>query len=633
MYTIGTAGHVDHGKSTLVRALTGIDPSRLKEERAREMTIDLGFAWLSLPPPLGEVGVIDVPGHRDFIENMLAGVGGIDASLLVVAADEGVMPQTREHLAIIDLLQLPTGVVALTKIDLAPDPDWLEMVRLDLSDVLAGTLLGNAPIVPVSARLGHGLDDLRAALIQVLTALPAPADIGQPRLWVDRVFSVSGFGTVVTGTLLGGGLAIGDDVIVHTGRDERPARIRGLQSHQRPIPHAYPGARVAVNLTGIDKTQVWRGCSLARPGAIQASTLADARFRHLADAPRPLRHNTEVKVFVGSSEALAHIRLLEGTGNDELQPGVEGWIQLAFMQPVPLAAGDKFIVRVPSPSLTIGGGTIIDPHPLNRWRRNHPQVIRRLNTLAADDTLAVLLQSLDTPMTIDALCKTTHLDETIVWSAIGRSNGAITKIGGEYWIGAEALQAVMDKAACSLAEFHRNSPLRVGMPSERLRGILSLGVKEFDAVREFAITYGLCVVRGQLIASPGHQIRYSRGQRAALDQLRAAFRAAPYTPPSVKEVAALVGDEVLTSLIEAGELVQVSSDVLFASRDFEQMLKEIRKILDAAGRIDVKTLRDAFNTSRKYALTLLEYLDGKGITRRSEDFHILASGQWHRVVE
>src|SRR5581483_5822506 len=308
MYVVGTAGHVDHGKSTLVRALTGIDPDRLKEEKAREMTIDLGFAWLRLPGGQ-KIGIVDVPGHRDFIENMLAGVGGINAVLFVVAADEGAMPQTREHLAIIDLLGIPTGVIALTKTDLVRDPGWLELVQLDLGELVSGTVLANAPIIPVSARTGQGLDELQTALAAQLAAQPAPADVGLPRLWVDRVFTVSGFGTVVTGTLLGGKLTIGQEIVLLP--EGRMGRVRGLQSHHQSLEAALPGNRVAVNVGGIEKRDAQRGHLLTLPGAIMPTFSAAVRFRHLSDAPRPLQHNAEVKLFCGSAETVARVRLLD----------------------------------------------------------------------------------------------------------------------------------------------------------------------------------------------------------------------------------------------------------------------------------------------------------------------------------
>jgi selenocysteine-specific elongation factor len=301
MHVIGTAGHVDHGKSTLIEALTGIHPDRLQEEREREMTIVLGFAWLTLPNG-EEIGIVDVPGHRDFIENMLSGIGAIDAALFIVAADEGVMPQTREHLAILDLLQIQGGVIALTKTDLVEDADWLDLVEADVRETLAGTVLADAPLVRVSARNGKGLQELVQVLEEILSEkLPRP-DLGRPRLPVDRVFTMSGFGTVATGTLSDGHLSVGDDVVI-LPQGVR-GRIRGLQTHKRKESTAIPGSRTAINISGVDMDQIQRGDIITHPGTYNASRRLDLYFRLLKDVNQPVRHNMEVKLFIGASEVL-----------------------------------------------------------------------------------------------------------------------------------------------------------------------------------------------------------------------------------------------------------------------------------------------------------------------------------------
>ena len=320
MRVIGTAGHVDHGKSTLVEALTGTHPDRLKEEREREMTIDLGFAWFTLPDG-EEVGIIDVPGHRDFIENMLAGVGGIDAALFVIAADEGVMPQTREHLAILNLLQIQGGVVALTKIDMVDDVEWLDLIEDDIRRVLLGTILELAPIIRVSGRKKIGISALLTALADCLRDKPTRADYGRPRLPIDRVFSIAGFGTVVTGTLSDGHFQVGDEVEILPHNIK--GRVRGLQSHKRKEDAAVPGSRTAVNISGISIEQVQRGDVLTHLRDYRSTSRFDARYRHIIDASTALRHNTEVKLFLGAAEVLARVRLL---GCEELNPGETGWI-------------------------------------------------------------------------------------------------------------------------------------------------------------------------------------------------------------------------------------------------------------------------------------------------------------------
>jgi len=630
MYVVGTAGHVDHGKSSLVRALTGIDPDRLKEEKAREMTIDLGFAWLTLPN--GEsVGIVDVPGHRDFIENMLAGVGGINAVLFVVAADEGAMPQTREHLAIIDLLRIPTGVIALTKTDLVSDPGWIDLVQLDLAEVMRGTVLENAPIIPVSVRAGEGLESLKQALADQLTALPIPADVGQPRLWVDRVFSISGFGTVVTGTLLDGQLVTGQEIeLLPNGLR---GRIRGLQSHQQTLETVYPGNRVAVNISGIDKSAVKRGNLLTLPGLITPTKLAAVRFRHLPDAPRPLKHNAEVKFFCGAAETIARVRLLDA---ETLPPGADGWLQLELRDPIPLIKGDRFILRSASPAETIGGGEVIDPAAGRRWRRNRPEVIRRLEALARGNPAELVIQAIEAqavPITITQIESITGLDAETMMAALINANGSIVALSNGWWIGQAALDKLMERLTRILTSFHRAEPLRLGQRPENLRSQLGIGASELDVLISAAEGRGLVKrTRNGGIALASHTVQPTKAQQIAIDRLLRAFADAPYTPPSPKEAAAIVGEDVLSALIERGNLIRIGPDVLFTPAVFDAIVTETEKIIANEGKVTIKTLRDRFNTSRKYAQAVLEYFDSLGITRRVGDDHVLGSGNWARLT-
>jgi selenocysteine-specific elongation factor len=369
MRVIGTAGHVDHGKSTLIAALTGIHPDRLKEEQAREMTIELGFGWLTLPNG-EEVGIVDVPGHRDFIENMLSGIGGIDTALLVIAADEGVMPQTREHLAILDLLQVPAGLIVLTKTDLAPDEAWLDLVEGDIRLAVTDTVLANAPIVRVSAKTKSGLELLVTRLQSLLETKPPRPDLNRPRLPIDRVFSMSGFGTVVTGTLSDGHLSIGDEVEILPS--EQRGRVRGLQTHKKKEETAIPGSRTAVNISGVETESIRRGEVVIHPHQYQATRRVDAHLRLLKDVSTAIKHNSEVKLFVGASETIATLRLL---GTQELAPGENGWIQLELRDPIVAVRGDRYILRRPSPGETLGGGAIIDHQPKGRHTRFDEEVL------------------------------------------------------------------------------------------------------------------------------------------------------------------------------------------------------------------------------------------------------------------
>jgi len=463
MRVIGTAGHVDHGKSTLVRRLTGIDPDRLAEEKAREMTIDLGFAWLKLPNN-DTVGIVDVPGHRDFIENMLAGVGGIDAVLLVIAADEGVMPQTREHLAILDLLGLKNGLIVLTKIDMVDnDPDWLDLVEQEVRDSLAESALADAPLLRVSAHTGAGIDALVHAIQAMLSDLPERADINQPRLPVDRVFTMSGFGTVVTGTLTGGALHVGDEIEIVP--QNLRARVRGLQSYKQSVEVAYPGSRTAVNLSGIERSAIQRGSTLARVGMMRPTQLIDAQFRLLKDAARPLKHNTIVKVFSGTQEAQGFVRLLS---DEMLTPGQEGWIQIRLDEPLAVMPADRYILRIPSPAETIGGGFVVNPYPERRWKRFQPHVIHDLQTrLEGSPTQRLAQVALGRePLTLGALAKASGLPttqaQTVLRDAI--DEGLMTALNEELFIATATYNALRREMLTTVERFHAENPLRVGMP-------------------------------------------------------------------------------------------------------------------------------------------------------------------------
>jgi selenocysteine-specific elongation factor len=635
MRVIGTAGHVDHGKSALVEALTGTHPDRLKEERERSMTIDLGFAWLTLPgatpaAPGEEVGIIDVPGHRDFIENMLAGIGGIDAVLFVVAADEGVMPQTREHLAILDLLQIPGGVVALTKIDLVDDPAWLDLVEEDLQRALAGTVLARAPVVRVSARSRAGLPQLLQALAVCLAERPPRPDLGRPRLPVDRVFTVAGFGTVVTGTLTDGFLRVGEEVELLPA--QLHGRVRGLQTHKRKEEEAVPGSRTAVNISGIDLDQVRRGDVLVHPGTYQSTRRLDVRFRLLADASRPLEHNTEVKLFAGAAEVLARLRLL---GSERLRPGETGWLQLELQAPLVAVRGDRYILRRPSPGETLGGGAVVDPQPRRRHKRFAAEVVARLEALAGGTPSELVVQAALTlgAAPLSAVFARAGLEAAAAAAAAAdllaagdllalESNGMEAEAAiqpGDLVIARSQWQGLVRQALQEVEAYHRLNPLRRGMPREELKSRLKLAPRMFNAVLRRLVNEARLAESGPLVLHPEHQIHFTPAQERAAQQLLARFRDAPYAPPSVKEAQAEVGEAVFGALLELGSLVAVSPEVVFEKAGYEHMLAEVRRLLAERGTLTAAELRDHFNTSRRYVLALLEHLDVLGITVRAGD--------------
>ncbi|MFW5692242.1 MAG: selenocysteine-specific translation elongation factor [Chloroflexota bacterium] len=616
MRVIGTAGHVDHGKSTLVRRLTGMDPDRLAEEKKRQLTIDLGFTWFDLN---GErIGIVDVPGHRDFIENMLAGVGGLDAIVLVVAADEGVMPQTREHLAIIDLLGVETGLVVLTKCDLVNDADWLDLVEIDLSDTLRDTVLQDAPIIRLSAVHDDGLEQFNSTLADILQAAPSRPASGRPRLPVDRVFTVSGFGTVVTGTLTGGALAVGDTLQIQPSG--LTARVRGLQSYHETVHVAEAGTRVAVNLSGVDHTDLERGDVLAIPGTLHSSMLVDAHYRHLPDASRPLRHNAEVKVFSAAAHVTARVRLLDA---ESLEPGDSGWVQLRLDAPLALARDDRYILRFPSPAETIGGGVIVDPQPRRRHRRFSREVIDHLQEAREGTPLQRLIQAAigRVPLTSAELAasvalSTDHTDAVIEHAL---HDGQLIAIVSDRYLAAQSVQQLLDRIHTTLRGYHNANPLHAAMPREALRAQLAMDRPLFDAL--LALTDAVHTERDR-VRLRDHRIQFTARQQQQIDQLMQAFEARPYTPPGFSEAAEVVTEPVLYALIELGEVVAVNDDVIFTPGAYHALVAGTLQLIETSGSIDAKTLRDRFDTSRKYAIALLEHLDSVGITRRQGDVRV-----------
>lgn len=625
MRVIGTAGHVDHGKSTLVKALTGIDPDRLKEEKEREMTIDLGFAWLALPSG-NIVSIVDVPGHEAFIKNMLAGVGGIDAAMLVIAADEGVMPQTREHLAILDLLQVKGGLVALTKSDLV-DPDWLEMVSADVRQELQGTVLSNSQLIPVSSKTRQGLDRLVAELDRLLEGVSPKNDFGKPRLPIDRVFSIAGFGTVVTGTLVDGSFAVGQEVEIVPGG--KRGRIRGLQEHKEKIDRALPGNRVAINLSGLSVEELKRGEVVALPGTIAATKLLDARVQYLASAPKSLPHNAEVDFFAGAAQVPARVRLLD---HEQLKPGESGWIQIQLTEPVALAKNDRFIIRFPSPSVTVGGGTVVDAHAQTRHRRFRPDVIARLETIARGTPEEIVLQFLAARGTTPAALKEIVSGSGLTPDALAPvldaqvGQGTVVALGaGEArnYIAAPSWQGLVEKIGTALDDFHRQHPLRTGLPREELKSRLGLAARVFDQVMDRAGAENVLVAEGDVVRRADFTVEFNPELKRKVDVLLTQFAQAAYTPASAQEAEAVIGVEALNALIAQGKLVRLTETVVLAPKAFDTMREWVISTIRTQGQVTAGQVRDHFDTSRKYAIALLEYLDEKRITKRVGDARVL----------
>lgn len=614
---IGTAGHVDHGKSTLIRALTGIDPDRLAEERERGMTIDLGFAWLTLPDGT-DVGIVDVPGHQDFIRNMLAGIGAIDAVVLVIAADEGVMPQTREHLAILSLLGIDRGVIALTKRDLVDD-EWAALVREEVRQTLRATPLVDAPLAEVSATTGSGLDALTQAIAGVLGVAPPRRDLGRPRLPVDRAFTMSGFGTVVTGTLLDGVLGIGEEVeLLPSGKR---ARVRGLQTHRRSIDEAQPGSRVAVNLTGIDKAELARGMVVVRPGSLSETSLLSVRVDVLATVSAPLAHDDLVRVHTGTAEAMARASVLE---HAELAGGASGWVQLRLQSPLAVAVGDRLVLRRPSPSETLGGGVVADVTGGRARRR--ADAAADLDRRTARSPAKRALATLDEPRTAQEIAERAALSSPERDAALAelQSSGEILVLADAF-LSRGTFETLARRVERSLAMAHRASPLRSGAPREEVRAAVALPPKRWAAFLDELVRAGRVTVRGTALALPSHEVQLDLAQEARWQSARAALEAAPLQPPTPAQLESEHGidRELLAALDARGDLIRLGSEAAFLPEAVRTFAGAVIAELASAGSITVARARDLTGSSRRHVLPLLGFLDDRGITRRSGDDRIL----------
>ena len=598
-FVVGTAGHIDHGKSTLITALTGIDPDRLAEEKRRGMTIDLGFAHLTLPSGK-EIGIVDVPGHARFMRNMLAGAHGLDAVLLIVAADEGVMPQTREHLDVIQLLEVPRGIVVITKTDLV-DAEWLALVTEEVSKAVEGW-----PVVTVSAVTGDGLSELVMKLDEVLASASARSDARRPRLPIDRVFTMSGFGTVVTGTLVDGVISVGDEMeVLPAGRT---VRIRGLQRHNEKVESVGPGNRVAANVSGVEKNDLARGDVLAAPRSLRPTRRIDAKVRVLASTPHALQHGAHLLLHSGTAEVPARLIVLAG---EAIAPGDEGWVQLYLERPIAAAAHDRFVLRVASPAQTVAGGTFVDVAP--RKHPRHDSAVRdSLDRRAAGNVLEEELRKYPRGVTVAGLLKASVAPNADV-------TGLHARRIGEWIFSDDAWQSVSKRAASELEAYHATFPLRAGMAREELRNRIGVSAAAFPAVVRGLGEDGTIVDSDGSLAAPGHSVAVTdEGLVELLDEHR-------FAPPSLPEAMQKTGAtaEIVRALAQRGEIVKVSDDVAFSKRRFDEAVELVKHIIASEGSVTVAQLRDHMSASRKPVLALLEYLDAQHVTRRVGDTRVL----------
>lgn len=620
---VGTSGHIDHGKTALVRTLTGTDTDRWEEEKRRGITIDLGFASLKTEPGV-RLGFVDVPGHERFVKNMLAGVGGIDMVLLVIAADESIMPQTREHFEICRLLGIQHGIVALTKTDLV-DEEILELVKLEVEDFVAGSFLAEAPVIPVSSTTGAGLPELRLALTATARAIKPRSSTGLLRLPVDRVFTMRGFGTVVTGTLTSGRLHVDDPVeILPWGR---PARVRSVEVHGESVPTAYAGQRTAVNLGGISKSELERGRCVVEPGRFSATEQFDGRIELLRTA-KPLKHGAPVHAHVATSETVGRVYVLGAEGRQTvLAPGSQGFVQLRLDNPVVAVTGDPFILRQFSPLTTIAGGTVLRPQaPRHKRKDNWRPLLEALQAGELSGVLKALCESRPYGIAGSELTGITG-DRESEWSAIaGRTRDVRVLRERPLWVCSLARASESEERVIkALARFHKDNPLEAGAPIEAIRSSELGDAPNFfaDGVLRRLTASGRVVLDGELVRAADHRIRLQADEREARDRLVAAFAEAGLRVPALKEFLPTLpidgarAQRILAALLREGLLVRVNQELVCHSSAMGNLRDKLAQL--RGQRINVAEFKALADVSRKYAIPLLEYFDRQKVTLRDGD--------------
>jgi selenocysteine-specific elongation factor len=634
---VGTAGHIDHGKTTLVRALTGVDADRLPEEKRRGITIDLGFAELDLGDV--RVGFVDVPGHERFVKNMLAGAHGIDAVALVIAADEGVMPQTREHFDISKLLGVRSGLVVITKIDTV-DEELLALVRAEAEELVAGSFLDGAPVVATSARGGAGLDELKEELRRIAARAPARSSHATARLPVDRAFTMRGFGAVVTGTLVAGEIGEGDEMELLPAA--RRVRVRGLQVHGRAVARALAGQRTAINLGGVDAASIERGMTLAPAGRLRATQIIDTSLEALQTAPRPLRSRARVRVHLGAAEVLARVQVLEPAG--EIAPGARGFAQLRLESPVVALPEERFIIRSYSPQRTIGGGIVLDAFAAKHRGRDRIAARARLLALAEAGHATRLVIYVEAAAEqglrrADLAARTGWRDATLD-ATLGEATttgGALIEAEGVY-LGRKIFDGLIQKSRAEVEAHHRREPLQRGLARETLRERLFAQVapEVFRAVLAGAESAGLLVTERDIVRAGGHTLALSAADSELHASLERIYREAALEAPTFddalaraaagRQIAREHARKILQLLIDSGALVRISNDLLMhrdALARLVETLDEYAARHEPERLIDVAAFKDLTNVSRKYAIPLLEYLDRARITRRAGDRRLI----------
>lgn len=623
---IGTAGHVDHGKTQLIKALTGIDTDYHKEEKERGISIELGFAYLTLENGK-RCGIIDVPGHEKFVGNMLAGAGSIDLALFVVAADEGIMPQSREHLEILSLLGIRRGIIVLNKIDLAEN-EWRELVIMDIKEEVKGTFLQSAPIVEVSAKTGEGIDKLKKLINDIVLNLEEEHINSPARLHIDRVFSVSGFGTVVTGTLIEGIIKLGDELTVYPNMLK--TKVRGLQVHGESVEEAYKGQRVAINLANLKTTDISRGNTLAAVDSLKNTTLLDVRLDIVKGTNRIIENNSRLHLYHGSGETLCRLILFE---EDGLMAGQSSYAQLVLQKPIAAKVGDRFVVRFYSPMETVGGGIILDNLPKKRSKKDEGLInmfrVKEKGSISERIACFILDKSKNFP-SYKEIKRLVFSDSPLFDNELNQliDSGEVILINNDIVIHKEYLKEIGLRCQRILEEFHANNPLLQGMKKDELKSKLFLdrSITEYSALLELLEKHGFIKNIGQCVAKADFTISISKSQQELMEKVEEKIKAAAFYPPTIEELIQSFSDkkdikQIIDALIDNEVLIVLSSQIIVHKDIYNNAIELVRQLANE-GEFSLAQFRDAINSSRKYALAFLEHFDNKGITKKQGENRI-----------
>jgi selenocysteine-specific elongation factor len=624
---LGTAGHIDHGKTSLIKAMTGIDTDRLKEEKERGITIELGFASLDLPSGQ-HLGIVDVPGHEKFVKNMVAGATGIDIVAMVIAADEGVMPQTREHMEICTLLGVQQGLIAMTKTDLV-DEEWLELAQEDIREFSRGTFLENSPILPVSSATGQGIPELIGALDEIAGHIPPRNPSSLFRLPIDRVFSMKGFGTVITGTLISGKVEVGETIMIYPSGIT--SKVRGIQVHNQSANSAAAGLRTAINFQGLDKAAVMRGEVLSTPGALTASYMVDVSFHYLASNQKPLKNRTLIRFHTGTSEVLGYLILLD---HDELPPGQSAVAQLRLESPVALVKDDRFVVRSYSPVRTIGGGQILNPIP-QKHKRLKPEVNRGLQHLADNEPESIIAYHIEqagySGVSFSHLKIMTNLPDKQLEHQLQHLMSQKTLIQTDResrtFIHQTTFNTLKQKISEHLVNYHGVNPLKAGMPKEELKSKFPLlaDSKLFNLVLNQMIKDQQIVQEEKTVRLASHQVSLGRDQADIRDGIVKIYQEGGLQPPYFRDVIKELGaspdhaKDVLMLLVEEGQIIKTKDDLYFHVKAVDALKRKLVEFLKINGEIDTPRFKEMTGVSRKYVIPLIEYFDANNVTLRVGD--------------